>query len=276
MNIRFFYIKTIKKRYKRIMGKELNLEKPQSFSEKLQWLKMNYKDDLLTQCCDKFAVREYVKNTIGENYLNELYGVYDSFDEIDISALPDQFALKVNHSSGKQLLCTDKKKVNWEKQRNNFSKWLKVNYYYYYGEWCYKNVKPKIICEKFLENEIKDYKFYCFNGKPEFLYVSQGLTYEKTLKIDFYDLDWNKMPFYRSDYPQFDGIVEKPSKFEEMKEVCYKLAKPFPFVRVDLFEVDGKIYFSELTFYPVSGFCNFSPKGTDESLGAMLTLPSVK
>lgn len=275
IEIRFFYIKTIKKRYKKVMNKDLNLEKPISFSEKLQWLKVNYKDDLLTQCSDKYKVREYIKKTIGEEYLNELYGVYSLVNEIDFPTLPNEFVLKVNHSSGALLICTNKSEINWKEQRKKFSGWLRRNYYYYHGEWGYKNIEPKIICERFLEKEIVDYKFYCFNGQPHFLYVSKGAASRLTEKNDFYDLEWNRTPFERIDYPGFDYILPKPNNFNKMLLLCHELAKPFPFVRIDLYEVDNKIYFSELTFYPTAGFTFFSPKEYDKIIGEKLALPKI-
>lgn len=273
IGIRFFYINTIKKRYKKVMKKDLDLDNPVSFSEKLQWLKVNYRDELLTQCCDKYKVREYIKKTIGKEYLNELYCVYSSFNEIDFSKLPNEFVLKVNHSSGRLLICTNKKEINWEKQQKKFTMWLRHNYYYISGEWSYKDIKPKIICEKLLEKDITDYKFYCFNGQPQFLYVSKGASSRATEKNDFYDLEWNKASFERTDYPGFDYILPKPKNYNKMLSLCCELAKPFPFVRVDLYEVDCKIYFSELTFYPTSGYTFFSPKEYDKIIGQKLILP---
>jgi hypothetical protein len=263
------YVGEIRRRFEEKTGRVLELNRPVEISDKLTSYMMSYEDNLVTQCCDKLKVRDFVADYIGDQYLNELLGVYTRFEDVPFTELPDKFALKVNHSSGCQLLCTDKSEIDFRKNRRRFNLWLKQNYFYWSGEWGYKGVEPRIIAEEYLGDGIIDYKFYCFNGTPEFLYASQGLTYEHTLKVGFYDLDFTEAPFQRKDYPFLEG-VEKPDSFDEMIELAAKLAKPFPFVRVDFFNVGERIIFSELTFYPNGGVHELHPQEYNRKIGDLL------
>jgi hypothetical protein len=256
------------------VGYILNLEKPKSFNEKLQWLKLNYHNPLLTICADKYRVREYVKNKIGEEYLIKIIDSYNNIAQIDIGVLPEKFVLKVNHGSGQNIICKDKNKMDWRVEKEKLKEWMnpESNHYFYSYEWCYKHIKPKIICEEFLDDfsdDVKDYKFMCFNGKSELMFVCSERN--SSLKVDFFDLNWNKLPFERF-YPNSTKDIKKPENFERMITLANKLAEPFPFVRVDFYEINNKIYFGEMTFYPGNGMEPFSPVEWDYKLGEYLKL----
>lgn len=263
----------LKIEYKLRMRKKLNLLNPKTFNEKLQWLKLYDRKHEYTNMVDKYEVRKYISEKIGEEYLIPLLGVWDKFEDIDFEQLPNQFVLKPNHTSGNIYICKDKSKINYKGLEKEVNSWLKREYYWGHREWPYKNIKPRIICEKLLENEIKDYKFYCFSGEPKFLYVSQGLVSDHSLLVDFFDLKWNKMPFRRMDYLPFEKNPQKPSKFNDMIDICKILCKEKFFIRVDLFEVDKRVYFSELTLYPASGYMPIEPINYDNILGTFIKLP---
>ncbi|WP_245939471.1 ATP-grasp fold amidoligase family protein [Tenacibaculum gallaicum] len=260
--------------YEYYTSKKLDLDNPVEFNQKLQWLKAFYHPKILNQLVDKYAVREYVIEKIGSQYLNELYGVYNSFSEIDFDKLPNEFVLKAVHASSYNIICRDKSKLNLKKVKRTVRKWQATNQYYRTGqEWAYKDVKPRLIAEKYLEDketeDLIDYKFYCFGGKPKFL-VAQSSSVGKY----FYDLNWVECPFrWRIKYHK---SVSKPSNFEELKELAVKLAADFPFVRVDFYSVDGKAYFGEMTFYPTDGRDDFYPKEYNKIIGDMIKLPDLK
>jgi len=255
------------------LGEKLNFKNPVTFNEKLNWLKLYHRKQEYTQMVDKYEVRELVSKNIGEKYLIPLIGIFDKVEDIKWNDLPDQFVLKGTHDSGSVIICEDKKNLDIAAVEKKLRISLKKNQYWYGREWPYKNVRPRIICEELIQKDIKDYKFYCFNGLPQCLYVSQGLTSNHTLKVNFFDMEWNKSSFSRTDYPPFEDDIPKPEFLQEMRELCCLLAKDIPFIRVDLYEVDKKIYFSELTFSPCAGFMPFSPKKYDEILGGLIELP---
>ena len=279
--IRLKYEMFLNLKYKKIFGKKLNLKDPQTFNEKLQWLKLYDRKDIYTTMVDKYESKKYVANIIGEKYIIPTLGIYDKFDDIDFEKLPNQFVIKCTHDSGGMVICKDKKIFNIKKAKEKINKCLKRNFYYNSREWPYKNVKPRIIVEEYMEDqkqkgELIDYKFFCFNGVPEFLYVSEGLSNHKTAKISFVDMDYKRTNFYRKDYEQFKELPLKPTKFEKMKELAKELAKDTTFLRVDFYEINENIYFSELTFYPNAGFIPFYPEEYDKILGDMLELPKRK
>ncbi|MGB5824669.1 MAG: ATP-grasp fold amidoligase family protein [Proteocatella sp.] len=263
----------IKKKFKKKLGREVHLEKPICFNDKIQWLKLNWRDSVATKCADKYEVRDIVKQKVGEHILNELYGVYDNVDQIDINKLPQSFVLKGTHGSGFNIICKDKNKMDWNIEFAKMKKWLKINYYWEGREWVYKDIKPRIICEKYLEScdgePPIDYKFMCFNGEPKLSFVC--LERFEDLKIDFYDIKWNKMNFGRH-YPNSSYVIPKPLLYDEMIKISKKLSNEFPFVRVDLYEIDGKIYFGELTFFPGNGLEEFAPEEYDGIIGDYLDL----
>lgn len=263
--------------YRAKMKKKLNLKNPQTFNEKIQWLKLYDRQFKYSEFVDKYKVREYISEKLGEEYLIPLIGVYDNFDEINFCELPDRFVLKCTHDSGGVVICKDKKNFDIENARNKINRSLRKNYYYYSREWPYKNVIPRIICEKYMDSQfgdqIKDYKFMCFNGKVRCSFVCSNRGSEKGLNVDFYDLDWNHMPFERH-YKNSGFIEPRPKNYKEMIKISEKLSKNIPFVRVDFYEVDGKVYFGELTFYPGAGFEEFTPEEYDYLLGSWIQLPN--
>ncbi|WP_251434051.1 ATP-grasp fold amidoligase family protein [Mesobacillus maritimus] len=266
--------------YRATMGEKLNLNNPKTYNEKLQWLKINDRRPEYNQMVDKYEVKKYVAEKIGSEFIIPTYGVWDSFDEIEFDNLPNQFVLKCTHDSGGLVICRDKKKLDLNMAREKINRSLKRNYYYNGREWPYKNVKPRIIAEEYMEDhsgtELMDYKFYCFNGMPKLLYLSRGLENHATASISFLTLDWKRAQFERSDYKPFEKIPPKPQNYEKMLLFAEKLSKGFPFLRVDLYEINGRIYFSELTFFPCSGFLPFEPIEYDRQVGLLLELPKKK
>lgn len=269
---------SLKIKYKNTIGKNLNLDNPQTFNEKLQWLKIHNRNSLYTQAVDKYEVRKYIAVTIGEEYLIPLVGVWDKFEDIDFSKLPNQFVLKCTHDSGGLVICKNKNVLDIETAKNEINKCLKRNFYYVAREWPYKNVKPRIICEKYMLDEsgtdLKDYKFMCFNGEVKCSFVCLNRNSPNGLNVDFYDMKWNPMPFQRH-YKSSGSITPRPKNFDKMVEFSRKLSKDIPFVRVDFYEINGQLYFGELTFYPGSGFEEFTPESYDYLLGSWIELPKI-
>lgn len=270
----------VRLKYRAFLHKKIDLQTPFTFNEKLQWLKLYDRNPLYTTLVDKYAVRQYIKEKIGEEYLIPLIGgPWKSVDEIPFDTLPNQFVLKTTHDSGGVVICNDKKNFDVDAAKRKLHKSLKNNFYYSGREWPYKNVPPQIIAEQYLENNGKgliDYKFFCFDGIVKFLYVSQGLENHETAQISFVDLEWKEEAFKRKDYKAFQNLPDKPSRFHDMLEIASKLCQGFSFIRVDLYEVNNKIYFSELTLYPCSGFLPFEPDEYDAIIGDMLHLPEKK
>ncbi|PKM44126.1 MAG: glycosyl transferase [Firmicutes bacterium HGW-Firmicutes-8] len=262
--------------YKHVVGKKLNLKNPVTFNEKLQWLKLHDKNEMCTQLVDKYEVRKHIAQTLGKKYLIPLIGVYKTFDEIKFEELPNEFVLKCTHDSGGFIICNDKKKLNIELAKEKICSCLKKNYYYKHREWPYKNVKPRIMCEKYMVDdsgtELKDYKFMCFNGKVKCSFVCLNRNSTTGLNVDFYDMDWNLMPFERH-YPNSGIRVPKPKNFTQMVKFAEILSTGIPFVRVDFYETNGQLYFGEITFYPGSGYEEFTPASYDKLLGSWLELP---
>lgn len=259
------------------MGYRLHLKKPVTFSEKLQWLKLYNRKDIYTTMVDKYRVKDYVANILGEEYIIPTLGVFKKFEEIDFSKLPKQFVIKCNHDSGGLIIVRDKSKVEYESMQRIISETMHNNYYLHGREWPYKNIDRRIIVEKYMEDNsgvsLRDYKFYCFNGEPKFLYLSEGLENHETAKISFVTLDWTLAEFYRKDYQTFTELPEKPINFQKMIDSARLLAKSIPFVRIDFYEINGHMYFGEITFFPTSGMAKFYPEQYDELLGHMIQLP---
>lgn len=270
--------KWIEYRFFQTFDRKLDLDRPSSFNEKLQWLKLNYKNPMCTLMVDKITAKDYVAEHIGDDIeIIPTLGVWDSFDEIEWNSLPEQFVLKCNHDSGGLVICRDKSHLDKEAAKRKINKCLKKNYFWHGREWVYKDTKPRILAEKYMENEgqpeISDYKFYCFDGEVKCLYVSTGMENHHTARVGFFDTEFKPMPFKRTDYETYEKVPEIPTTFEKMKELAARLSKGFPFLRVDLYEIDGKVYFSELTFIPCSGWMTFEPEAWDFKMGEWLTLP---
>ena len=259
------------------MGKKLNLQNPVTFNEKLQWLKLNNQNPEYTNVVDKYEVRNYIEKKIGKEYLNPLFGVWDNIDNINFDKLPNQFVLKCTHDSGGLVICKDKTELDICKTKKKIKKSLKYNYYWGQREWIYKNIKPKIICEKFLVqndgDELRDYRFFCFNGEPKFITVDFSIIDKKKTRRNLYDLHWNLMDAEIS-YPKETNIrVDKPKKLEEMIELSKKLSTGFPHTRVDFYYIDNRIIFGEITFFHQSGMGKISPEEFDKTIGGWLEIP---
>lgn len=265
--------KFIENNYQLFNKKKLNLKNPQTFGEKLQWLKLYYQKDLMRQCSDKYEVRGYIKSVLGEELLNTLHASYENVDEICFDSLPSKFVMKVTHGSGQNLIVEDKSKINWKYESKILKFYMQFNHYFEGREWAYKGIKPRIICEAYLDENgksPKDYKFFCFNGEPEF--IAYDLDRFSEHRRNIYDIHWSLLPFELK-YPAYDGEVKRPEKLDEMVAYARKLAQEFPFVRVDFYCVNNRIYFGELTFYPSQGLVKFNPKQYDLKYGRLLTLP---
>ena len=271
--------KFLRRKFKACMGRELDLENPEKFNDKLQWLKLNYRLPEYTMMVDKYLVRDYIREQLGEEYLIPLVGAWDSPDEIDFDALPDKFVLKCNHNSGVGMyICRDKSKMDVEKVKKELWRGLNQNYYLVHREWPYKDVKRKIICEKFMSDapgasDFTDYKFFCFNGKVDSVMVCLERSSGET-KFYFFDENWElKRLNIRGKNAPEGFTIPKPECMDEMFKIAAKLSVGMPFVRVDLYQSNGQIYFGELTFFPDSGFdANLLPE-TDEYFGKLLELP---
>jgi hypothetical protein len=267
----------IKRKYKLSFGKELNLDFPQTYNEKLQWLKLNYRKPIMTAMVDKYEVKKYIADLIGEEYIIPTLGVWDRFEDIDFDKLPNQFVLKCTHDSGGVIICKDKSELNKTQAQKKLEKCLNRNYYYQNREWPYKDVKPRIIAEQYMEDEsgyeLKDYKFFCFDGKPKYCQVIAGRDSGVTT-IDWYDKDWNHQPFQEpKDYPFSEQGHCKPHCLNEMWELAAKLSHELPFLRVDFYEISNSIKFGELTFFPTSGMGGFTPEEWDYTFGSWIKLP---
>lgn len=270
----------LEKKFYAMLGYSLDLSNPETFNEKLQWLKLYDRKPEYTVMVDKYKVREYIKEKIGEEYLIPLLGVWDKAEDIDFDKLPNQFVLKCNHNSGLGMyICKDKSKLT-ENQikiiRKNLAKGLQQDYYLTGREWPYKDVPRKIIAEKYMEDEtgqLRDYKFYCFNGEPKIIMINSDREIGKT-KADYFDMDFNWLDLKWG----YEHVLVKPSKpinFEKMKELAVVLSKNIPELRVDFYEVNNKIYFGELTFFDGSGFDKIEPKEWDKKLGDWIELSSL-
>lgn len=290
--LRRFYVRTLRKwrflpskqyvkyHYEYFSGKKLNLNNPKDFNAKIEWYKVFFRPKLLTQLADKYEVRSYVKAKIGAQYLNELYAVYDNPKDIDFESLPNKFVIKANHTNGHNLIVKNKELLDKKKVIKLFEKWLTKNQYYRRGqEWAYKDIKPKIIIEKFLKednkNTLVDYKFYCFNGKPKFIDVH--IDRDEDHKQGCFDLDFNLLPFGKSkNYKSISTDIDKPSNLSEMVNLAKKLAINLPFVRVDFYSVNGKSIFGEMTFYPSDARNNFYPEKYNLIIGNYFNLPKLE
>ncbi len=266
----------LKKIYRFQMGKTLDLGNPLTYTEKLQWLKLYDRRPEYTQMVDKYEVKQYVAERIGEEYVIPLIGVWDHVEDIDFDSLPERFVLKVSHDSGGLVICKDKSKLNIPAVKEKIEKLLTKNYYDGTKEWPYKNVKPRIIAEKYMEDsrykELRDYKFFTFGGEPKVLYIAQGRGRGEPTVADFFDMDFNHLPF-TIDHDTADVPPEKPECFEEMKRLAAILSQGTPQLRVDFYEVDGKVYFGEMTFFHCSGTAPFHPEEWDRIFGDWVTLP---
>lgn len=259
------------------MGKRLNLKNPQTFNEKLQWLKLYGRRPIDTVLSDKYAVKEYIARTIGEQYVIPLLGVWDRFEDIDFDKLPNQFVLKCTHDSGGIVICKDKCKLDKERAKKTINRGMKHNFYVYSREKAYRDIPRRIIAEEYREDpitkELRDYKFFCFEGVPKALFIASDrqVVGEET-KFDFFDMNFNHLPFTNG-HPNAKVLPQKPKCFDEMKELAAKLSKGMPHVRVDFYEVDGRVYFGEMTYSHWGGMTPFEPEEWDYKFGSWIKIP---
>lgn len=268
--------KFLKAKYRKRMGRELNLSPPITYTEKLQWLKLYDHRPEYTTMVDKYTVKQYVAERIGEEYIIPLLGVWERVEDIDFDSLPDRFVLKTTHDSGGLVICKDKSTLDINAAKKKLKYFLKRKYYDYNREWPYKNVKPRIIAEAYMEDssykELRDYKFFTFGGVPKVLYIAQGRGKGEPTVADFFDMDFNHLPF-TIDHDMAEVPPQKPECFEEMKRLAAILSEGTPQLRVDFYEVDGKVYFGEMTFFHCSGMAPFHPEEWDRTFGDWVVLP---
>ena len=268
--------KFLKRLYRIRMGREPDLETPETYTEKLQWLKLYDHRPEYTVMVDKFEVKQYVAEKIGPEYVIPLLGVWERAEDIDFDALPQRFVLKTTHDSGSYVVCKDKSKLDIPAARARMAKFLKRKYYDCNREWPYKNVKPRIIAEQYMEDsrsgELRDYKFFTFGGVPKVLYIAQGRGRGEPTVADFFDMEFNHLPF-TIDHDMAQVPPEKPENFALMQELAAKLSEGTPQLRVDFYEVDGKVYFGEMTFFHCSGTDAFHPESWDRKFGDWVVLP---
>ena len=263
--------------YRIKFGKKLNLENPKTFSEKLQWIKLFDRNPLYTQLVDKYEVKKFIADKIGSDYIIPTLGVWNHFDEINFEKLPNQFVLKCTHDSGGLIICKDKSKIDIEKSRKKMEASLKRSFYDSSREWPYKNVKPRIIAETYMEDsetgELRDYKIFAFNGTARALFVATDRQKNST-KFDFFDMNYKHLDI-KNGHPNADVVPACPKNLKKMQELAEKLSEGIPQVRVDFYEVNGKIYFGEMTFFHWSGLTPFEPESWDYVFGSWIDLKKV-
>ena len=278
-SLRFLPDKTYTKLYYRLrVGRPLNTKNPTTLNEKLQWLKFNYRFPLQSIVSDKLLVRDYVAEKIGAEYLIPLLGTWENYDDVDFDKLPEKFVLKCNHDSGGLVVCTDKSKLDHKEARNRVEKSLKSNFFYIGREYQYRNIKPRIICEQFISDNGKvpmDYKIYCFNGKPDVILVCKDRFCDNTHRASYlyFDQEWRFQPLNKGDENLTEVDVPKPKNLDRMIEIAKELSKDFLFARIDLYNIDGQIYFGEITLSPNSGFDPDIKYETDLMFGEKLRIP---
>ena len=263
--------------YRFSFNKKLDLKNPKTINEKLLWLKLNTynNNDVVTNCIDKYKIREYLHSKGLDELLPKLYGVYDSADDIDWESLPNSFVIKCNHGCGYNVLVKDKKTFNKNAAVEQLNAWMKEDYWKLSAEIQYKYIKKKIIIEEFLE-DLVCYKFFCFNGVPKILYMStdvwNGDVFEKDKYIDYYDMNFNRIECKLKGHDNSSVKPQIPVTFDEMKRLSKILSADFPFVRVDLYESKEKVYISELTFLPTAGFMHLTPESVLDEWGTWLNI----
>ena len=263
--------------YRATLGKKMQWKAPKTFNEKLQWLKLYDRNPVYTTMVDKFEAKQFAAQLIGEQYVVPLLGgPWERFDQIDFDALPDQFVLKTTHDCGGVWICKDKSSLDRQAAKEFLEKHLKRDYYSTGREWPYKNVKPRIFAEAFLaelEDDLRDYKFFCFDGVPKLMFIaSERQSKEQETKFDFFDMDFNHLSIING-HPNSPNPISRPENFEKMKELAAVLSKGIPHLRVDFYECSGRLYLGEMTFSHWGGFVAFEPEEWDEKLGSWIKLP---
>ena len=261
------------------VGYQLDLANPRSFNEKLQWLKLYYHPKQCVKMVDKLEVKDLVASIIGEQHIIPTISVFEKAEDVDFNQLPEKFVLKCTHDSGGVVVCKDKYHLDKRAAISKLKKGLKRNYFYQNREWPYRYITPRIIAEQYMEDEsgeLRDYKFFCFDGEPKVMFVATDrFNRSEETKFDFYDMEFHHLPFTNG-HPNSSKRLEKPKGFEEMKELASELSQGFPHVRIDLYDIDGEVYFGEMTFFHWSGMKPFDPVEWDYYLGSMIHLPRIK
>lgn len=267
----------LKYQFEQNMGYELDLKHPKTFNEKLQWLKLHDRNPLYTTLVDKYEAKKWVAEKIGEQYIIPTLAVYDSVDEIKLEDLPDQFVLKCTHDSGSIVICKDKSLFDWDIAKAKLQYGLDHNYYWYFREWPYKNVKPRVIAEPYVEDKrthtLPDYKFYCFDGKVKALLIVTNRFIGKDTHYDFFDADFHHLKMCRGTHSYSDILPDKPSLYDKMNELAAILSQGMPHVRCDFYQLNEKLYWGEMTFFPNAGIVPFDPMTFDELWGDYIELP---
>jgi hypothetical protein len=275
--------KLIRQMYKKAFGKYPDLENPVTYNEKIQWLKVHWYDPLAEQCADKYAVRSYIEEKVGKGYLPELHGIWDRIEDIDFDKLPDKFVLKSTHASGHVIICRDKSKLNRRKVCRTMAGWLKMDFFAFGGEWVYRNIPRRIICEELIKGPTIsstgcptgqlpiDYKIFCFHGIPKLIFITSDRA-EGNLKIDFYDCEWKWQPIRYHHYPNKGDVHVRPEGLDKMLSLARTLSSPFPHVRVDFYVEGERILVGELTFFTMCGLTPFEPEEYDGIIGNWLSI----
>lgn len=267
------YLNTL---FKCLMSKELNIDNPKTYNEKLQWLKLYNRKPIYTKMVDKYEVKKYVEDLVGKEYIIPTLGVWTNFDDIDFDKLPEQFVLKCTHDSGGLIICKDKNKFDKKEAKRKINHCLKRNYFLNYREWPYKNVQPRIIAEKYMVDdsgyELKDYKFFCFNGKVKALFVATDRNSNEETCFDFFDEKFNHLEITNG-HPNSLKKIDKPKNFERMIKLAEILSRDLIHARIDFYNINGQIYFGEITFYHWSGMVPFVPEEWDYKFGDWIKLP---
>lgn len=266
--------------YSNRFRQKLNLDNPKNFNEKLMWLKLNvyYENSLITQCTDKYRVREYVASSGYSDILNELLYVWDDVDDIEWDVLPNEFALKCNHGAGYNIICNDKSKLDINRAKKKLKKWMREDYWRIAAEVNYKNIKKRVICEKFINDDKnvlpQDYKVYCLNGEPYIIgnFIERDQVTFK-VKRGYFDFEWRYLDVLKDNKIEDYTCFIKPKSLDRIYQIAKDLSKPFPFVRVDFYEVNGRIIFGELTFTPFACAIDYFNNETQLKLGEKLKLP---
>ncbi|MCI9142670.1 MAG: glycosyl transferase [Lachnospiraceae bacterium] len=270
----------LKLSYHIYLNRKLDLNNPQTFNEKLQWLKIHDRNPLYIQYVDKYEVRKYIASRFGCDLLIPVYGVWDTADDIDFQALPEQYVLKCTHDSGSICICDNKKTFDIDAAKRKLNNRLRHNLFYWGREWPYKGVKPRIIAEKYMvdtagRKELTDFKLMCFNGKVRCSFTVTDRFSEDGLKVTFFDREWNRMPFERH-YPADKKDIPKPASYDRMVVIAEEISTGHPFMRIDFYEINEQVFFGEITLYPGNGMEEFIPEEWDLKLGEWIQLDEVK
>lgn len=264
----------VMKSYYDVFQKDIDLFNPKTFNEKIQFLKLYNRNADLNSMADKYKVREFVEKKVGKKFLNDLYGVYDNPDDIDFAILPNQFVIKCNHSWGTNIICLDKEKLDIAKTKSQLRTWLKQEHYPVNAEWAYKEIEPKITVEKFLGEDVRDIKVFCFDGKPKYVEVDSNRS--KVHLLDIYDIEWQRLNVKKGNNSNHPATLKKPRFIEELLDASIKLSGDQIFCRVDFLATDEIYKFCELTFYPGAGLSGFEPESFDLKFGADLNIESIR